>query len=264
VIVILGNGQAGNHVANELEKRGEPHVTISHSHWDSNSELVELLKGSNAKAVINCAAQRDIKLCEDNPDTAIEVNVNLPLAVSTAGFRQVYLSTDYVYDRNEENRTLHEDEPSRGALSVYGDSKLQGEKAVLELGGIVARISSPFGPRKSPFKPSFVDFVTTNFTNLELPCDQHFRMTYMPDGAKAIVDLALGAESGIYHVVNEGTTDWAELATFARKEFRNKNKTLAVTRKDLTRPVWGNIKNTKLPPLRHWADAMVEYAGRKS
>jgi dTDP-4-dehydrorhamnose reductase len=180
-----------------------------------------------------------------------------------AGFKQIYISTDYVYDLNSENRPLHEDEPSKGALSVYGHSKLEGEKAVLENGGTVARISSPFGPKKSPFKASFVDFVASSFKNLELPIDQHFRPTYMPDAAKALVSLAVDdLPGGVYHVVNEGTTDWAMLARFVREKVGNKYKVMPVTRKDTTRPEWGNLKNTKLPKMRHWSEALLEYLGR--
>ena len=262
VIVILGSGQASLHVQDELNAKGMKHVVISRKDWTNLEELLGLIRDADPMVVINCAAQRDINLCEEKPHTAVDANVTLPEAVSLAGFKQIYLSTDYVYDLNRENRTLDEDEQSKGALSVYGSSKLAGEKRVLENGGVVARISSPFGPRKSPFKPSFVDFVASSFKNLELPIDQHFRPTYMPDAAKVIVDSLIDAPSGVYHVVNEGTTDWAVLAKFVREKVGNKYKVMPVTRKDTTRPEWGNLKNTKIARLRHWSDAMLEYLGR--
>jgi len=259
VIVILGSGQASQHIQDELKKRKEKFVVLSRKDYADREELVSLIKDADPVSVINCAAQRDIVLCEERPGTAMEANVYLPEAVSIAGFHQIYLSTDYVYDLNKENRMLHEDEPTKGALSVYGDSKWRGERKVLEHGGAVARISSPFGPRKSPFKPSFPDFVSSSFKNLELPVDQHFKPTYMPDAAVAIVNLALGKSTGVFHVVNEGTTDWALLAKFVREQVRNKSKVMPVTRKDTTRPMWGNLVNTKLPKMRHWAEAMVDY-----
>ena len=259
MIVILGTGQAAQHIADPLRERSIPYLFLSRKDWTSHEELIELIKDANPTAVINCAAQRDIALCESKPHESEESNVYLPMAVSEAGFKQVYLSTDYVYDLNEKNRKLHEDEPSYGALSAYGQSKLRGEGEVLKRGGIVVRISSPFGPHKSPFKASFADFAMGSQNNLELPCDQHFKPTYMPDAAPVIVDLALGGEPGIYHVTNEGTTDWAVFASFVREQVGNKAKVMAVTRKDKTRPMWGNLKNTKLPPLRHWAEAFQEY-----
>lgn len=262
MIVILGSGQASLHVQDELNAKGLKHVVLGRKDWSDFEELLGLIRDADPKVVINCAAQRDINLCEEKPETAVGANVTLPEAVSAAGFKQIYLSTDYVYDLNRENRVLHEDEPSKGALSVYGQSKLAGEKKVLENGGIVARISSPFGPRKSPFKASFVDMVASSFKNLELPIDQHFRPTYMPDAAKVIVDNLIDAPGGIYHVVNEGTTDWASLARFVREKVGNKYKVMPVTRKDGTRPEWGNLKNTKIARLRHWSEAMLEYLGR--
>jgi dTDP-4-dehydrorhamnose reductase len=262
VIVILGSGQSSLHVQDELNAKGEKYIVLGRGHWSDYEELLGLIRDADPMVVINCAAQRDIALCEEKPQTAVDANVTLPEVVSAAGFKQIYLSTDYVYDLNRENRVLSEDEPSKGALSVYGSSKLAGEKRVLDNGGIVVRISSPFGPRKSPFKPSFVDFVASSFKNLELPIDQHFRPTYMPDAAKVIVDSLIDAPSGIYHVVNEGTTDWAMLARFVREKVGNKYKVMPVTRKDTTRPEWGNLKNTKIARLRHWSDAMLEYLGR--
>ena len=260
MIVILGNGQASQHIQDDLNNRQVKYVVLSRSHWANYEELLGLIRDAAPEVVINCAAQRDIALCEEKPETSIEANVTLPEVVSAAGFKQIYLSTDYVYDLNRENRVLHEDEPSKGALSVYGESKWQGERKVLANGGIVARISSPFGPRKSPFKQSFVDFAASSFKNLELPVDQHFQPTYMPEAASAIITLALdGAPSGVYHTVNEGTTDWATLAKFVREKIGNKYKVMPVTRKDITRPEWGNLKNTKLPKLSHWANAMMEY-----
>ncbi len=262
MIVILGSGQASLHVQDELNARGEKYVVLGREHWTDFVELLGLIRDANPKVVINCAAQRDINLCEENPETAITANVTLPEVVSAAGFKQIYLSTDYVYDLNRENRVLDENEPSKGALSVYGQSKLAGEQKVLENGGIVARISSPFGPRKSPFKASFVDFVSSSFKNLELPIDQHFRPTYMPDAAKVIVENLIDADGGVYHLVNEGTTDWASLARFVRDKVNNKYKVMPVTRKDGTRPEWGNLKNTKIARFRHWSEAMIEYLGR--
>lgn len=262
MIVILGSGQASLHVQDELNSKRMEYVVFGRNNWSDLEELLGLIRDAKPDIVINCAAQRDINLCEEKPETAVLANVTLPDAVSAAGFKQIYLSTDYVYDLNRENRILTEDEPSKGALSVYGQSKLAGEQKVLENGGIVARISSPFGPRKSPFKPSFVDFVASSFKNLELPIDQHFRPTYMPDAAKVIVDNLIEAPSGIYHVVNEGTTDWAMLARFVRQKVNNKYKVMPVTRKDPTRPEWGNLKNTKIARLRHWAEAMHDYLVR--
>lgn len=264
MIVVLGSGQASQHVQDELNARDEKFVVLGRSHYGSVEELLELIKDAEPVSVINCAAQRDIVLCDKDPHAAAESNVLLPEAVSNAGFHQIYLSTDYVYDLNSENRLLHEDEPTKGALSVYGDSKWQGERKVLGLGGGVARISSPFGPRKSPLKASFVDFVSGSMNNLELPCDQHFKPTYMPDAAKVIVDLALEKATGVYHVTNEGTTDWALLAKFVREQIGNKAKVVAVRRKDQTRPEWGNLVNTKTPKLRHWAEAVVDYLRRPS
>jgi len=95
------------------------------------STIVQQLRDDDITSVINCAAMRDINLCEKNPAGAVVANEVLPEIIGNT-VRQLCVSTDYVFDSNEEDRPLNEDAVSRGALSVYGQTKLNGEKKVLE------------------------------------------------------------------------------------------------------------------------------------
>jgi len=220
--------------------------------------IAQQLRDDDVTSVINCAALRDINLCEKDPTLAVRANVDLPAAIGDT-VKQLYISTDYVYDLNEEDRRLDEDTPTRGALSIYGQTKLRGEQEVLQRGGSVARISSPWGLYPSPMKPSFVDMVTSSLKVLDLPTDQFFNPTYLPDAAPVLVDLAVNPSRGIYHVVNQGKTNWFEFAKVARSMARNKNKTTGSFRWDNTRPRNGALINNRLPRFRTWAEAMQEY-----
>lgn len=264
---VVGTGQVAQHIIAELKARNFPYVVYTRSAPSQESgvfsytpeTLPNLLRKHAIKQVINCAALRDIALCEKNPHEAYIANVDLPKIIGEVA-NQIYISTDYVFDYNDSARTLDEDADTLGALSIYGQTKLEGERVVLSQGGVVARISSPFGIYPSPMKPHFVDFASMAYKELDLPSDQFFKISYLPDAAKVIVDLAEDtAATGVYHVVNEGTATWVEVARHARKLNRNNARVTGSMRWDHTRPMYGALKNTRLPRLRHWTEAMDEY-----
>jgi len=269
MIGVVGTGQVAQHVLAELRRRALPYIVFSRSAAPIGESGVsvsytvdtipDLIREHKVTSVINCAAQRDIVACEKDPGAAVTANVVLP---STIGqhVRQVYISTDYVFDLNEEDRPLDENAESKGALSIYGTTKLKGEQMVLANNGVVVRISSPFGIYPSPFKASFVDFAIMSPNPLDLPTDQNFHPTYLPDVVGTIVDMALDTKyEGIYHLVGSGRADWALLAQVARKFRKNKQKVTGSARNDKTRPKHGALVNTRLLPFRHWMISLEEY-----
>lgn len=265
---VIGSGQVAQHVIAELRSRNlrykvytrslqpdaEAGVFVSYT----PETIAQQLRDDDVTSVINCAALRDINLCEKNLTEAVASNILLPSSIGDT-VRQLYVSTDYVFDLNEEDRPLNEEAVSRGALSIYGQTKLEGEKKVLERGGVVARISSPWGLYPSPMKPSFVDTITSTKNKIDLPTDQFFSPTYLPDMAGHLVDLAGAQSNGIYHLVNQGVTNWMEFARVARQMSRNKGRITGSFRFDQTRPKYGALLNTRLPRFRTWAEAMQEY-----
>jgi len=266
---VVGTGQVAQHVIAHLKDHGILHNVFTRSPISEDSvgasvfytheNLGDLLKEHKITAVINCSALRDIQRCESEPRQAWGANVGLPSIIGDH-VKQVYLSTDYVFDRNLQNRVLDESSVSEGALTIYGATKLQGEDATLSRDGIVARISSPWGRYPSPLKPHFADFVAMNTHDLELPMDQWFSPTYLPDIAGTLVELATGPQHyGTYHLVNTGKTNWHSFAVLARQLNRNTKKTTGAVRNDKTRPTNGALINTRLPKFRHWIPAMEEY-----
>ena len=274
MIGVIGSGQVAQHVVAVLEKRGIPFYLFTRQERlplervgvfvsYNKAVLPGLMDKHKIDLMINCSALRDIAVCDRSPALAFEANVELAKIIGDK-VRQVYIGTDYVFDQNRDNRVLDEEAKSLGSLSVYGATKLLGEEATLERGGIVTRISSPWGKFASPMKPHFVDFVVMQTAKLELPNDQFFRPTYLPDVAETLVDLGADRTStGIYHLVNEGKTNWQNFAITARSLRKNKGAIVGVERNDKTRPVHGALVNTRLPKFRNWMYAMQEYLGGK-
>jgi dTDP-4-dehydrorhamnose reductase len=268
MVGVVGTGQVAQHVIEELRRRNLRFIVYTRSLQPSAEAgvfvsytpetIARQLRDDDVTSVINCAALRDINLCEKSPTDAVHANVDLACIIGDT-VRQLYISTDYVFDRNEEDRPLNEEAVSRGALSIYGQTKLQGEAEVLKRSGVVARISSPFGRYPSPMKASFVDMSVSTLKQMDLPTDQFFSPTYLPDVAGAMVDLATQPSNGVYHLVNQGKTNWKEFAQMARKLRRNKGRITGSMRWDATRPMHGALINTRLPRFRTWMEAMQEY-----
>lgn len=268
MVGVIGSGQVAQHVIAELRRRNlryrvytrspQPDADASVFVSYTPETIAKQLRDDDITSVINCAALRDINLCEKSPTLAVNANVNLAAAIGDS-VRQLYISTDYVFDRNEEDRMLTEDAVSRGALSIYGQTKLDGENEVLKRGGVVARISSPFGVYPSPMKPSFVDMIVSSNKPIDLPSDQFFSPTYLPDVSEQLVRLAAEPSNGIYHLVNQGKTNWVDFARTARMLRKVKGRVTGSMRWDTTRPMYGALINTRLPRFRTWMEAMKEY-----
>src|SRR6476620_5796998 len=107
--------------------------------------------------LINCAALTNVDYCESHREEAFVVNAEAPRLLAQIAneksARLVHFSTDYVFDGKKTDPYVEEDKAV--PLSVYGESKLEGERRVLEVSSqhLVVRLSWVFGPDK----PSFID-----------------------------------------------------------------------------------------------------------
>ena len=92
-------------------------------------------------AVINAAAQAGVDRADAEPEWTHAVNGAAPGVLARAcqdrGIRLVHLSTDYVLDAPEVGRLTEDLAPN--PRSVYAESKLVGERAVLDAGAVVVR-----------------------------------------------------------------------------------------------------------------------------
>jgi len=225
-------------------------------------------------AIVNCVAFNDVDGAEDHPARAFALNVNFPRALAAyaaeLGVPLVHYSTNYVFDgvRGEYAET---DQPS--ALSVYGVSKLVGEKLVAQAGGqsYVVRTAVIFGPKGASelSKKSFVDLMldlSAKRDTIQAVADEVNSVTYAPDLAAATLGLLESAPApGIYHAVNSGAASWCD---FAREIFRLAGRPVTVLPVPSThfprkaaRPPKAVLLNTKLPALRPWTEALAEFLG---
>ncbi len=163
--------------------------------------------------VVHAAAMTDVDGCERDPAAAFAANADAARDVAGTGARVVHLSTDYVFD-GRSGAAYAEGDPT-GPISVYGRSKLAGERAVLARpGNLVVRTSWVYGDGRNFFRAILA--AERAGRALRVVDDQHGRPTAASDLARALAHLVSLDVSGIVHVTGDGEPcTWADLAELA-------------------------------------------------
>lgn len=162
--------------------------------------------------VINAAAYTAVDRAESDRERAFAVNARGAGAVAAAcargGVRMLHVSTDYVFDGTTQEP--YDEDAAPGPLNVYGESKLAGERLVLDHGGTVVRTSWLFGRGGPSFVHTILRLAVTQPV-LEIVADERGTPTYTDDLAGALIGLAAPrVPAGIYHAC--GTPPTTRLA----------------------------------------------------
>ncbi len=163
--------------------------------------------------VIHAAAKTDVDGCEREPDAAFAANADAARHVAGTGARVIHLSTDYVFD-GRSSTPYAENDPTN-PLSVYGRSKLEGERAVLSRpSNLVVRTSWVYGDGRNFFRAILA--AERAGRTLRVVDDQRGRPTAAADLARALAYLVSLDVSGVVHVTGDGEPcTWADLAEIA-------------------------------------------------
>ena len=166
--------------------------------------------------IVNAAAHTAVDRCEAEPALAQAINAAAPAVLAreaaALGAWLVHYSTDYVFDGSGQ-RPWREDDRT-GPLNVYGQSKLDGERAIRASGckHLLLRTSWVYAARGNNFAKTMLKLAAER-DRLTVVDDQFGA----PTGADLLADvtaLALRAAwanpgmSGLYHVVAAGETSW--------------------------------------------------------
>lgn len=171
--------------------------------------------------IINAAAYTAVDRAEDEPDLAFAINRDGPgrlaRVAAERGIPLVHISTDYVFDGSK-GSAYAEDDPIN-PLGVYGQSKAQGEAAVLASGAnaAVLRTSWVFSAHGANFVKTMLR-LGEDRDAVRVVADQRGRPTPARDIARACVEMAKrllqGQQdaSGVFHFAGTGATTWAAFA----------------------------------------------------
>jgi dTDP-4-dehydrorhamnose reductase len=163
--------------------------------------------------VVHAAAKTDVDGCEREPGAAFAANADAARHVAATGARVIALSTDYVFDGR--SRAAYTEGDPVNPLSVYGRSKLAGERAVLARpGNLVVRTSWVYGDGRNFFRAILA--AERAGRALRVVDDQRGRPTAATDLARALAYLVSRDVSGVVHVTGDGEPcTWADLAEIA-------------------------------------------------
>ena len=164
--------------------------------------------------VINCAAYSAVDKAEDDFDAADRINRLGPALLAKYGRSVIQVSTDYVFDGTAHIPYTEDD--AVNPVSVYGSTKLAGEKAVLAEAETAVVIRTAW--LYSSFGANFVKTMRrlgAERDSLGVIFDQVGTPTYAADLAAAIVAMLPQIKAGtkkIYHYSNEGVASWYDFA----------------------------------------------------
>jgi dTDP-4-dehydrorhamnose reductase len=240
-LVLGGTGMLGSAVVAEARSRGWDTLGLSHSQADltRRDSLLGWAESFRPEVVVNCAAYTKVDAAETDRERAFAVNgegvANAAALASQAGARLVHVSTDYVFDG--EARTPYREDAPTAPLSVYGESKLEGERRALESGrSLVVRTSWLFGPGGHNFVATMVGLIEAGRLPLQVVTDQVGCPTSTPSLARALLDLAAREASGIVHYQDREPVSWYAFAVEIARLWSGAVEVIPVTSAKFPRP----------------------------
>ena len=161
IVVTGAGGRLGAALVRQWKAAKEDVIGLKRADLDLSrpEQMRDALESLDFGVLVNCAAQTNVDRCETHFDEAMRINAQavgeLAEICQEKGARCIHISTDYVFDGEKETPYTEEDQAQ--PISRYGESKLAGEFALLNVSStnLVVRVSWVFGPDR----PSFVDQV---------------------------------------------------------------------------------------------------------
>ena len=232
-ILILGSrGQVGKCLVDKFANSPHEVFPAARSHIDiANFESTqELIAELSPDLVINAAAFTHVDKAEHNTKIANVINHLATLNIANACKKMkswlIHLSTDYVFDGTAKDPYKENDETN--PLSVYGNTKLDGELAIISSGCkyIILRTEWIFSEYGSNFLKTMLLFGSKK-DEISIIDDQIGCPTYAQDIAISIIDIVSQLESkqssGIYHFCGKDPCSWYGFANEIFKQAKLQN-----------------------------------------
>jgi dTDP-4-dehydrorhamnose reductase len=230
-LVTGARGQVGAALVRALEGRAE---VVAHDHATLDlanpAAIASRVREARPHVILNAAAYTAVDRAETEVETARAVNAQAPgiLAAEAkrAGALLVHFSTDYVFDGTKATPYVETD--ATLPLSVYGRTKLEGERAIVstDCDHLTLRTSWVYAPYGRNFLLTMLRLGETQ-AEIRVVDDQHGAPTSGRQIADAVLALLSGASgkpvvaqdlerlraaSGLYHATAAGETTWFEFA----------------------------------------------------
>lgn len=275
VLLTGGKGMLGRTICRVLGDRFEivptdlPEADIT----DENC-IDKVVAETRPDAVIHCAAATAVDKCEEMVDFAYRLNArgtaNVAATCNRHGVRLIAISTDYVFD-GDEDRPYNEFDRAGGGKTVYGKSKFAGEELVRQLcpDHCICRISWLYGLGGPSFVHAMLKLADGTRPQLKVVADQIGNPTSAISVARELgVLLERPRLCGTFHMTCEGEANWADFANEIFRLTGREQKVVPCTTEEFPRPA-PRPKNSRLdkmmlrisglPPMPDWRDALAEF-----
>ncbi len=275
IVVTGANGQLGNDIRILATQHSEHHYIFT----DLNElditipiAIQDFFTENPCDVLINAAAYTAVDKAENDIKAASVLNTdavrNLALAARSHKFFFIHISTDYVFDGL--NHKPYTEEDDTHPISVYGQTKLNGEKEFFNIAprGVIIRTSWLYSSYGNNFVKTMIR-LSQERTKINVVSDQIGTPTYAADLAQAILKIAFENQkiktNALYHFSNEGVASWYDVATEIMHYFHAKTIIEAIETKDYptpaSRPFYSvlnkqKIKNQFQLHIPYWKDSL--------
>lgn len=282
ILLFAKNGQLGHELQRALAPLGEV-IALDYPEVDFTKpdQLVDLVFTSKPDLLINPAAYTAVDKAESEQEIAYRINRDSPAALAQVAkdlkIPFVHYSTDYVYDGTKGSAYVESDPTN--PLNVYGQSKIEGDQAVLKAGGaaLVLRTSWVYSMRQGGFVTKVLQWARQQEV-MRVVDDQ----ISGPTSARMLAEISalilarggsdiygwLRERTGVYHCAGDGACsrfEWAEMILrLDPKKEEQKVRLLEPAKSSefpvpATRPMVSVLNNDKLvqtfdlrlPPWQH-------------
>ncbi len=279
LLVTGAGGMLGQALVPCLESRGHDVISMPKEKLDvtNYAQVVDVLEKHKPELILHCAAFTKVDQAESEPALAYHINgfgtENIAVACSNINIPMLYVSSDYVFDG--EQKAPYTTWDATRPVSIYGKSKLAGEKAVMRhlRRFYILRTSWLYGPHGKNFVETILNMAEQG-KPLRVVSDQIGTPTCTLSLSEIIADLIETGRFGVYHASDGGTTNWCEFAQKIVKNAGHNNvQVTPIETKDMprpaTRPKYSVLDKTtlistigrELPP---WEEALTSYLELRS
>ena len=232
VLLIGSNGQLGKTLKNLAPKHFNL-VSLDKSRFNLENidPCINIIEKYKPKWLINAAAYTNVEKAENEINTAYKINSVVPGIISERvnmyGGNFLHVSTDYVFDGYQ--KIPYKIDSVTNPLNIYGKSKLEGEKRVLEFpNSFVIRTSWLYGDSGKNFFLKMIDLQKSYSKNnkpIKVISDQFGCPTYTESLSEIIWELIKKAEDynfqknipNLLHWSDYGKASWYDFAKLIRE-----------------------------------------------
>ncbi len=273
ILIAGGTGLLGSEVARLAIARGDEVYALSSQELDITEPdtVRKTLHEIDPEIVINCASYTAVDQAESEPERCFQINADGAKNLSTACKPDCYflhISTDFVFDGTLGSAYSVESSPN--PLSIYGKSKLEGERKVRQREGSTAIVRTAwlFG-LGGPNFVSKILLAAHEKGSVQVVNDQRGSPTFTSDLAHCLLAFGQKKMTGLWHVTNSGEATWYDLTREAVRLAGIDAKVMPTTTdffpRPAPRPADSRLAESRLESLGlklpDWHDGLARYLG---